>query len=104
MKIVIVSLIISFLDFRYEAKRLEIETWLARMESRSERMGSVATTADVLEAQQKEQKVRTFLINIIYHFSVVQKKRHFSIIFQFQNYYYTSFGINHKPSFYHYRW
>lgn len=27
------------------------------MESRSERMGTVATTADVLEAQQKEQKV-----------------------------------------------
>ena len=43
--------------YRYEAKRLEIETWLARMENRSERMGSVATTADVLEAQQKEQKV-----------------------------------------------
>lgn len=42
---------------RYEAKRLEIEAWLARMENRAERMGGVATTADVLEAQQKEQKV-----------------------------------------------
>ncbi|XP_055384442.1 dystrophin-like isoform X2 [Condylostylus longicornis] len=41
---------------RYESKRLEIETWLSRMENRCERMGSVATTADVLEAQQKEQK------------------------------------------------
>ncbi|XP_055852378.1 dystrophin, isoforms A/C/F/G/H isoform X9 [Episyrphus balteatus] len=41
---------------RYEAKRLEIEKWLARMENRAERMGAVATTADVLEAQQKEQK------------------------------------------------
>ncbi|XP_063701711.1 dystrophin, isoforms A/C/F/G/H isoform X5 [Culicoides brevitarsis] len=41
---------------RFEAKRLEIEAWLTRMESRSERMGVVATTADVLEAQQKEQK------------------------------------------------
>lgn len=30
------------------------------MENRSERMGSVATTADVLEAQQKEQKVRIY--------------------------------------------
>lgn len=28
------------------------------MESRSEQMGKIATTADVLEAQQKEQKVR----------------------------------------------
>jgi hypothetical protein len=36
---------------------LEIETWLARMENRSEKMGTVAKTADVLEAQQKEQKV-----------------------------------------------
>lgn len=42
---------------RYEAKRSEIEAWLARMENRAERMGGVATTADVLEAQQKEQKV-----------------------------------------------
>ncbi|CAD7092949.1 unnamed protein product [Hermetia illucens] len=41
---------------RYESKRLEIETWLSRMENRCERMGTVATTADVLEAQQKEQK------------------------------------------------
>lgn len=41
---------------RFEAKRIEIENWLGRMESRSERMGVVATTADVLEIQQKEQK------------------------------------------------
>lgn len=27
------------------------------MEARAERMGTVATTADILEAQQKEQKV-----------------------------------------------
>ncbi|XP_055693426.1 dystrophin, isoforms A/C/F/G/H isoform X2 [Lutzomyia longipalpis] len=41
---------------RYEAKRLEIEAWMQRMENRADRMGSVATTADVLDAQQKEQK------------------------------------------------
>ncbi|XP_058831030.1 dystrophin, isoforms A/C/F/G/H isoform X2 [Topomyia yanbarensis] len=41
---------------RYESKRTEIENWLGRMELRSERMGVVATTADVLEIQQKEQK------------------------------------------------
>lgn len=41
----------------FEAKRLELEKWLARMEQRAERMGTVATTADILEAQQKEQKV-----------------------------------------------
>lgn len=45
--------------FSYEAKRLEIEKWLQRMESRLEQMGKIATTADVLEAQQKEQKVIT---------------------------------------------
>jgi hypothetical protein len=36
---------------------MEIETWLQRMENRAERMGGIATTADILEAQQKEQKV-----------------------------------------------
>lgn len=28
------------------------------MESRAERMGNIAITADILDAQQKEQKVR----------------------------------------------
>lgn len=49
---------------RYDAKRQEIEAWLNRMESRSERMGNTAaapgdTNLDfsVLDAQQKEQKV-----------------------------------------------
>lgn len=43
---------------RYEAKRSEIETWLQRMESRLEQIGGkIGSTADVLEAQQKEQKV-----------------------------------------------
>ncbi|XP_061510177.1 dystrophin isoform X2 [Anopheles gambiae] len=41
---------------RYEAKRLEIDAWLSRMETITERMGPVATTADVLDIQQKEQK------------------------------------------------
>ncbi|XP_052869204.1 dystrophin [Anopheles cruzii] len=41
---------------RYEAKRLEIDGWLCRMETITERMGPVAMTADVLEIQQKEQK------------------------------------------------
>lgn len=50
-----------FLLFRYETKRMEIEKWLQRMESRLEQMGKIATTADVLEAQQKEQKVNTIL-------------------------------------------
>lgn len=46
-----------FSCFRYDAKRIEIEKWLQRMESRLEQMGKIATTVDVLEAQQKEQKV-----------------------------------------------
>ena len=48
---------------RYEAKRNEVEVWLARMETRLERMRSVGHTADVLEAQLREQKVcsNTFL-------------------------------------------
>lgn len=48
---------ILFYIFSFEAKRLEIEKWLQRMESRLEQMGKIATTVDVLEAQQKEQKV-----------------------------------------------
>ncbi|XP_058463765.1 dystrophin, isoforms A/C/F/G/H isoform X3 [Malaya genurostris] len=41
---------------RYESKRAEIDNWMTRMELRSDKMGAVATTADVLEIQQKEQK------------------------------------------------
>ena len=49
---------------RYDAKRQEIEAWLMRMESRSERMGNAAAQAQAdvldfaaLDTQQKEQKV-----------------------------------------------
>jgi len=42
---------------RYEAKKMEIDTWLTRMETRLQRMSSVGNTADVLDAQQREQKV-----------------------------------------------
>ncbi|XP_050057098.1 dystrophin, isoforms A/C/F/G/H isoform X3 [Aphis gossypii] len=41
---------------RYETKKMEIDTWLTRMESRLQRMSSVGNTADVLDAQQREQK------------------------------------------------
>ncbi|XP_032576510.1 dystrophin, isoforms A/C/F/G/H isoform X9 [Drosophila sechellia] len=56
---------------RFEAKRLELEKWLARMEQRAERMGTIATTADILEAQQKEQKS--------FHAELHQNKQHFDI-------------------------
>ncbi|XP_059218789.1 dystrophin, isoforms A/C/F/G/H isoform X10 [Stomoxys calcitrans] len=56
---------------RYEAKRLELEKWLQRMEARAERMGTVATTADILEAQQKEQKS--------FHAELHQNKQQFEI-------------------------
>ncbi|EFN72953.1 Dystrophin, isoforms A/C/F/G [Camponotus floridanus] len=45
---------------RYEAKRNEVEVWLARMETRLERMRAVGHTADVLEAQLREQKYGLF--------------------------------------------
>ncbi|XP_043280614.1 dystrophin isoform X6 [Venturia canescens] len=41
---------------RYEAKRNEVENWLDRKETRLARMRSVGHTADVLEAQLREQK------------------------------------------------
>ncbi|XP_068153855.1 dystrophin, isoforms A/C/F/G/H isoform X6 [Drosophila tropicalis] len=56
---------------RFEAKRLELEKWLGRMEQRAERMGSIATTADILEAQQKEQKS--------FHAELHQNKQHFEL-------------------------
>jgi hypothetical protein len=48
---------------RYEAKRQEIEAWLMKMETKSERMGKAAAQVDgldftVLDTQQKEQKVK----------------------------------------------
>lgn len=46
---------------RYEAKRNEVEVWLARMETRLEKMRAVGHTADVLEAQLREQKVRIYI-------------------------------------------
>lgn len=36
------------------------------METRSEHMGPVGTTADILEAQQKEQKVRSITLACIF--------------------------------------
>jgi hypothetical protein len=52
--------------YRYESKRQEIEAWLQRMENRAERMAHAAAQAqqtdaldfNILDAQQKEQKVR----------------------------------------------
>ncbi|XP_065223364.1 dystrophin, isoforms A/C/F/G/H-like isoform X4 [Planococcus citri] len=41
---------------QYEAKRIEVDNWLQRMEMRFERMAAVGHTADVLEAQLREQK------------------------------------------------
>lgn len=46
---------------RYEAKRQEVEAWLARMQARREKMGLVGDTADVLEVQLRDQKVRQTL-------------------------------------------
>jgi len=51
---------------RYEAKRNEVEVWLARMETRLERMRAVGHTADVLEAQLREQKVHRTLFPLFH--------------------------------------
>lgn len=56
---------------RYEAKRQEIEAWLLRMESRSERLGTAEAQTDVLDfsaldSQQKEQKVRVSFLHQFY--------------------------------------
>lgn len=40
----------------FEQKRLELEAWLQRMESRLASMAAVGHTADVLEVQLREQK------------------------------------------------
>ncbi|XP_049782226.1 dystrophin, isoforms A/C/F/G/H-like, partial [Schistocerca cancellata] len=59
---------------RYEGKRLEVEAWLTRMETRLERMAAVGHTADVLEAQLREQKS--------YHAELHQYKHHIEIFNQ----------------------
>ncbi|RZF41971.1 hypothetical protein LSTR_LSTR009929, partial [Laodelphax striatellus] len=41
---------------RYERERLEVEAWLTRMETKFDNMHTVGYTADVLEAQLREQK------------------------------------------------
>ncbi|XP_063241315.1 dystrophin, isoforms A/C/F/G/H-like [Bacillus rossius redtenbacheri] len=59
---------------RYEAKRQEVEAWLARMEARLERMGAQGHTADVLEAQLREQKS--------FHAELHQYKHHIELFNQ----------------------
>lgn len=51
---------------RYEAKRQEVDVWLTRMETRLDRMGTVGHTADVLEAQLREQKVKKKKIHLTF--------------------------------------
>lgn len=51
---------------QYEAKRVEVENWLQRMETRLERIASVGNTADVLESQLREQKVGYTQQNFIF--------------------------------------
>lgn len=46
---------------RYDTKKKEIDTWLTKMETRLQRMSSVGNTADVLDAQQREQKVLKYV-------------------------------------------
>ena len=43
---------------QFESKRREVESWLKRMEAWKERMGPVATSPDIMEAQIREQKVK----------------------------------------------
>uniref|UniRef100_A0A0A9ZD72 Protein detached n=4 Tax=Lygus hesperus TaxID=30085 RepID=A0A0A9ZD72_LYGHE len=59
---------------RYEAKRLEVDTWISRMEARLARMAPVGNTADVLEAQIKEQKT--------FHAELHQYKQHMDVFSQ----------------------
>ena len=44
--------------FQFDNKRREVESWLGRMEVWLGQMRPVGSTADVLEAQVREQKVR----------------------------------------------
>ncbi|XP_034253175.1 dystrophin isoform X3 [Thrips palmi] len=59
---------------RYESKRLEVDAWLNRMEMRLDRMGAVGHTADVLEAQLRDQKA--------FHAELHQYKHHMDLFSQ----------------------
>jgi hypothetical protein len=65
---------------RYEAKRQEVESWLTRMEARLERMGPVGHTADVLEAQLREQKVILRVIGSMLCIYISRKKCHLAVL------------------------
>jgi hypothetical protein len=49
---------------QFDSKRREVEAWLGRMEAWLARMRPVGMTADVLEAQIREQKVDHYLFKL----------------------------------------
>lgn len=77
---------------RYETKRNEVEVWLARMETRLERMRAVGHTADVLEAQLREQKVESFSNNFLVFFLIFSP-----LVLFFSIFLWNSFDIQEKP-------
>ena len=56
-------------NFQFDNKRREVESWLGRMEVWLCQMGPVGSTANVLEAQIREQKVSN-LTQILNYFKV----------------------------------
>ena len=51
-------------NFQFDNKRREVESWLGRMEVWLGQMGPVGSTANVLEAQIREQKVSNLNQNL----------------------------------------
>ncbi len=47
----------------FDDRRCEVEAWLNRAEAKLQRLPSVGQTLDIIEAQLKEQKVKSNLIS-----------------------------------------
>ena len=60
---------------QFDSKRREVEAWLSRMEAWLARMRPVGMTADVLETQIREQKVKRQLMTS-YNYYAEMKEHH----------------------------
>ena len=50
---------------QFEHRRQDVDQWLGRMETRISKLAPVAGTADLIDAQHREQKVRSVALQVV---------------------------------------
>ena len=50
---------------QFEHRRQDVDQWLGRMETRISKLAPVAGTADLIDAQHREQKVRSVALEVV---------------------------------------